>query len=161
MSNSRNSARAGNHSNVSRLARSSGGVAFRRSAPDEPVEIALISTRGGTRWQLPKGSCEPGETLVETAVREVEEETGLRTEPVIFLKTVTFWYWDTYRKDPPVRVRKMVDFYLLRVEGGRLSDASHEVDDVAWFSLEEAQSTLTYETERQVLSAAVEALESL
>ncbi len=143
---------------VSRLAHSSGGVAFRRAERDGRVEVALISTRGGTRWQLPKGSREPGESSVETAIREVEEETGLLTKPVAFLRTIDFWYWDTYRKDPPERVHKMVDFYLLRVEGGRLSDASHEVDGVAWFTLEDAGRLLTYESERIVLAAAIEAL---
>jgi 8-oxo-dGTP pyrophosphatase MutT (NUDIX family) len=143
---------------ISRLAHSSGGVAFRRAEGDDRVEVALISTRGGTRWQLPKGSREPGESSVETAIREVEEETGLLTKPVTFLRTIDFWYWDTYRKDPPERVHKMVDFYLLRVEGGRLSDASHEVDGVAWFTLEDAGRLLTYESERIVLAAAIDAL---
>jgi 8-oxo-dGTP pyrophosphatase MutT (NUDIX family) len=143
---------------VSRLAHSAGGVAFRRAEQDDRLEVALISTRGGTRWQLPKGSCEPGESSVETAIREVEEETGLLTKPVAFLRTIDFWYWDTYRKDPPERVHKIVDFYLLRVEGGQLSDASHEVDGVAWFTLEDAGRVLTYESERIVLAAAIDAL---
>lgn len=133
-----------------RVDRSSGGVAFRRLTDGE-VEIALIATRNGTRWQLPKGSREAGETTLETAVREVQEEVGLRTEKVCFLHAIDFWYWDTYRKSVPELVHKRVDFFLLKVTGGMISDASHEVDGVAWFTLDQALDVLTFPGERSVV----------
>ena len=94
---------------------SAGGVAFRVGT--EGHEAALIATRGGTRWQLPKGTCEPGETLEQTAIREVEEEVGLRTQVVTFLHPIEYWYWDTYQRSVPELVHKRVDFFLLRVNG--------------------------------------------
>jgi len=142
----------------SRFTRSSGGVAFRRSPDGSLVEIALIATRGRERWQLPKGSYEAGETAIETAVREVQEEVGLETDPVVFLDTIEFWYWDTYRKTPPELVHKMVDFFLLRITGGELSAASHEVDDVAWFTIDQAEDALTFDGERRIVGLAVAAL---
>lgn len=142
----------------SRFTRSSGGVAFRRAPQGSGVEIALITTRGGERWQLPKGSYEAGETAIETAVREVKEEVGLQTEPVVFLDTIEFWYWDTYRKTPHELVHKMVDFFLLRITGGELSATSHEVDGVAWFTIEQAEDALTFEGERGIVGLAVAAL---
>jgi 8-oxo-dGTP pyrophosphatase MutT (NUDIX family) len=143
----------------SRSARSSGGVAFRPALDGDAVEVALIATRGGARWQLPKGSREAGESSIQTAVREVEEEVGLITEPVRFLEAIEFWYWDTYRKEPAELVHKMVDFYLLRITGGELSDESHEVDGVAWFTLDQAADVLTFDGERRVVGLAVSALE--
>ncbi len=137
---------------------SSGGVAFRRTREDDQIEIALIATRGGSRWQLPKGSNEEGETSTETALREVKEEVGLLTEVVSFLDAIEFWYWDTYRKEPPELVHKRVDFFLLRVIGGTLSDASHEVDAVAWRAIEDAVKTLTFEGERRMVALAIDAL---
>ena len=107
----------------SRRTRSSGGVVYRRSPEDGEHEVALIATRGGTRWQLPKGTQEPGESSEETALREVLEETGLLTEATTFLDAINFSYWDTYRKRRPVRVRKTVDFYLMRVTGAWPSEA--------------------------------------
>lgn len=134
--------------------RSAGGVAYRRVSENDVVEIALISTRGGRRWQLPKGSREPNETAEATAVREVEEEAGLVTEVETFLRSVDYWYWDTYGKQAPELVHKTVDFYLLRVVGGTLSDASYEVDGVGWFTIEEALGTLTFKGETEVARAA-------
>jgi 8-oxo-dGTP diphosphatase len=137
---------------------SAGGVAYRRLEPaderGERIEVALIATRGGRRWQLPKGSREADESSLQTAIREVHEEVGLQTESEGFLQTIDYWYWDTYRKEVAELVHKSVDFYLLRVVGGVLSDDSYEVDAVGWFGLERAVELLTFEGEREVLQAA-------
>lgn len=134
--------------------RSAGGVAYRRAAVAGGFEIALIATRGGARWQLPKGTCEPAELPLETAIREVMEEVGLTTEHDAFLKTIDYWYWDTYRKQVPELVHKSVDFYLLRVVGGVLSDACPEVDDARWFGIEDALRRLTFDGEAEVVRLA-------
>lgn len=136
---------------------SAGGVAYRRVA-QEAVEIALIATRNGTRWQLPKGTCEAGEAPDETARREVQEEVGLSTVDEGFLQAIDYWYWDTYRKRTPELVHKRVDFYLLRVVGGELSDASFEVDSAAWFTPEEALRLLTFPGEQAVVRQAIDRL---
>lgn len=137
---------------------SAGGVAYRR-VPNGGIEAALIATSGGTRWQLPKGTCEAGETLEQTALREVEEEVGLQTVNEGFLKSIEYWYWDTYRRErEPELVHKRVDFFLLRMVGGALSDASYEVDGVGWFTLEQAADLLTYRGEREVIRLAAEKL---
>lgn len=145
---------------------SAGGVAYRivpsgdsaqkaDGAAPPAVEIALIATHNQRRWQLPKGTCERGETRLETALREVAEEAGLLTEPETFLRRVEYWYWDTYRKEVAHLVQKRVDFYLLRTTGGELSDASYEVDAVAWFTPEKALRCMTFAAERAVLRAAL------
>lgn len=146
---------------------SAGGVAYRRvcrqredTGTDETtIEVALIATRGGRRWQLPKGSREANESSLETAIREVHEEVGLHTEYEAFLKSIDYWYWDTYRKAVPELVHKSVEFYLLRVVGGTLSDTSYEVDAVGWFTLEHAHRILTFPGEREVLRMAQERLQ--
>jgi 8-oxo-dGTP diphosphatase len=138
---------------------SAGGVTYRR-LDDGRLEIALIATQRGMRWQLPKGSVEPGEQPEETARREVAEEVGLQTVCEAFLETIDFWYWDTYRKVSPELVHKRVDFYLLRTVGGELSDASHEVDRVGWFSPEQAIRKLTFPGEKSVVEQALDRLQS-
>ena len=59
---------------------SAGGVVYRRSGGR--AEVALISVGEPARWQLPKGLVGRGETPLEAALREVEEETGLACEVV-------------------------------------------------------------------------------
>ena len=138
---------------------SAGGVAYRWGDNGE-AEVALIATRHGTRWQLPKGACEPGETPVAAAVREVREEVGLDTTAETFLHTIDYWYWDTYRKAPPELVHKRVDFYLLRVVGGVLSDSSVEIDSSAWFDATQAIAVLTFAAEQRTMQLALERLGS-
>ena len=145
---------------------SAGGVAY-QPAPYRPavstngietasVEIALIATNQGRRWQLPKGRLEPGETPVHAAIREVEEETGLITVYEKFLKTVEYRYIDTYSKGIPELVIKQVDFYLLRVVGGELTNRCIEVDDVGWHTPAEALAQLTFESEQECIKLAQE-----
>ncbi len=139
---------------------SAGGVAYRLAeAGDEcpsGVQVALIATAQGRRWQLPKGRLEPGEEAVQAAIREVEEETGLQTVVEIFLHSVEYSYTDTYRRIVPETVHKRVDFYLLRVVGGELSALSFEVDNVIWTTPEEALERLTFAGERECVRQALE-----
>lgn len=83
----------------------------------------------------------------------MREEVGLETEVETFLRTIEYWYWDTYQKETPELVCKRVDLFLLRVVGGELSDASVEVDSVAWFPLASALALLTFPAERAVAAA--------
>jgi len=138
---------------------SAGGVAFRLVEITQDcaggVQVALIATAGGHRWQLPKGRLEPGEEAVQAAIREVEEETGLRTVVELFLRTVAYSYTDTYKREVPETVYKRVDFYLLRVVGGELSDLSFEVDGVIWTTPEDALDRLTFDGERECVRQAL------
>jgi 8-oxo-dGTP pyrophosphatase MutT (NUDIX family) len=140
--------------------RSAGGVAYRHDSATGLIEIALIATHAGARWQLPKGSLEAGESSLETALREVEEEAGLQTVNEGFLKTIEYWYWDTYRKVAPELVHKQVDFYMLRMVGGELSDHSYEVDAVGWFTPVTIFQKLTFAGEKEVVRLALARLEA-
>ncbi len=132
---------------------SAGGVAFRPG--EQGYDIALIATRGGTRWQLPKGTREPDETIEQTAIREVAEEVGLHTEAVAFLRAIDYWYWDTYHRTVPELVHKRVDFFLLRVIGGELTDTCYEVDATGWFPMAQALELLSFGGEKDVMRAAM------
>jgi len=143
-----------------RQTHSAGGVAYRRQITDAGracnVQVALIATANGRRWQLPKGRLEPGEKAVQAAIREVEEETGLQTVVETFLRSVEYSYTDTYRRIIPETVHKRVDFYLLRVVGGTLSDQSFEVTGVVWTTPQEALRRLTFAGERACVRQAIE-----
>lgn len=140
---------------------SAGGIAYRiqRNEDYHLVQVALIATdKECRRWQLPKGRLNPSEESLAAALREVEEETGLETEYESFLKTVQYDYFDTYARTVPEKVYKKVDFYLLRVVGGRLSDQSAEVQKVEWAAVDEARDRLAYDGERDCIELALEYL---
>src|SRR3954466_7762804 len=85
-------------------------------------------------WALPKGQIDPGERAEATALREVAEETGAHGRPAGKLGDVKYWFnWDGER------IFKVVSFFLVRYEGGRLGEIPdehrHEVAETRWLPL--------------------------
>jgi 8-oxo-dGTP pyrophosphatase MutT (NUDIX family) len=134
---------------------SSGGVIYRRTS--DGIEVCLISTKGGARWQLPKGKRESGESLEQTAAREVLEETGLTGKVGQRLAKIDLWF--TWNQDgAAVRHHKLVYFYLLEYENGCTADHDDEVEDACWFDADEALERLTFPNERKAVVRALEVL---
>lgn len=125
-------------------------------ATDDDGRVALIRTtnlRGDPVWGLPKGHPEPGEGAVETARREVEEETGLTVEVLDSTPCSTVEYWFVDKSG--VRVHKRVDFYLMRRTGGDPAQHDGEVHEVALLRAEDAIDRLSYANERAALIEAL------
>jgi 8-oxo-dGTP diphosphatase len=96
-------------------------------------------------WSFPKGKVEQGETDEQAAVREVEEETGLRCELGPELPSTE--YVDLKLRPKTVR------YWAMEATGeGR---AGHEVDEVRWVSLEAAPERLSHARDREVLRALI------
>ena len=132
-----------------------GGVVFREG--EEGIEIVLVSRRAGGLFALPTGKVDPGEQVVQTAVREVLEETGLEAEILDALGEVRYWVTD----DTKERVAKVVHFFLMRPTGGDTADHDHEFDDVGWFHLAEAERLLTHKNQLHILHRAAELIAKL
>ena len=132
---------------------SAGGVVYRRG-PDG-IEVVICGTNDGM-WRLPKGTPEPGESLEETAVREVSEETGLQVTIGQPVTTIEYWF---VQSDEGVRVHKKVYHYLLESTGGSTNDHDHEHDIVIWAPLDEAIRRLSFPNEVDVLRKAAALLE--
>jgi 8-oxo-dGTP diphosphatase len=96
-------------------------------------------------WTFPKGKVEPGESDQACAIREVEEETGLRCSPGRELSSTA--YVDARGRPKEVR------YWLMEVTGGTLR-FEHEVDDARWLTPDEAATLLSYEHDREVLRRA-------
>ena len=114
--------------------------------------------RGRLTWGLPKGHVEAGETLAETAVREVREETGVEAEVERLLGDIRYVFVKRPGTDDAVRIRKRVRYYLMRRTGGRLSDRDDELDEVRWIPLAAASRMLTFANERGIARRAVAVL---
>lgn len=141
-----------------RLAReeavSAGGVVYRRGPVG--VEVVLVARLKEGLWALPKGTPEPGESLEETARREVQEETGLRVEIARPISEVHYSY---VVRSLRIRVDKVVHHYLMRPRGGDVADHDHEYDVAAWVEAQDAMGRLTYDNERDMLRLALELLD--
>lgn len=110
---------------------------------------------------LPKGLVDPGEKPVETALREVYEETGVTADLMTKLGDIKYMYTRTWAGGE--RVFKIVSFYLMRYRAGRIDDIAAEmrieVARALWIQLEEAPRLLAYKGEKQMVRKAIEYLE--
>ncbi|HWX93630.1 MAG TPA: NUDIX domain-containing protein [Terriglobales bacterium] len=111
---------------------------------------------------LPKGLVDPGEKPEQTAVREVQEETGIIASVLGKLTDIKYVYIRSWGDRQ--RVFKIVSFFLLRYRSGRIDDVSPamrvEVRRALWLPLEQAPAELAYGGERQVVRKAQEYLKS-
>ena len=132
---------------------SSGGavISFREGT----AFVALIATRGRTRWGLPKGAVAEGETSEQAALREVREETGLVANIVKPLDTIEYFF-----RASGTLIRKRVDFYLMMFVDGELTPQLSEVDDVEWVELPEAIQRASFDSERKLLEMAQHEIDS-
>jgi 8-oxo-dGTP pyrophosphatase MutT (NUDIX family) len=125
---------------VSETVRAAGGLVVRQGR--NGGEILIVHRPAYGDWTFPKGKLEPDEREEDAAIREVEEETGLRCR--LDRELATTRYRDARGRPKTVR------YWLMTPEGGRLA-AANEVDDARFVLLSEAEGLLTYERDRQLL----------
>ena len=148
---------------------SAGGVVFRVTAvalmPDtsavianmthsptavlEGVEVALVGFLRDDTWTLPKGTPALGETVEETALREVREETGIEARIVDDLGSIQYSF---ARRG--VRFNKEVRHFLMEATGGDVKLHDAEYDEARWFGLAEALQRMAYVNETEVVRRA-------
>ncbi len=124
----------------------------KRAVPSKPKPVLC----------LPKGLVDPGEKALDAALREVREETGLTAVPITKLADIKYVYVRSWGDGE--RVFKIVSFYLLRYESGRIDNISAEmrieVARAQWVRLEDAPKLLSYKGEKQMARKAWEYLEA-
>jgi 8-oxo-dGTP pyrophosphatase MutT (NUDIX family) len=136
---------------------SAGGVLVRRLRGRWFLAAIRPAGKPEGLWALPKGNVARGEKPADAALREIHEETGLEGRIVEKLGDIRYVY--TWAGE---RVFKVVSFYLLRYQRGRIGDLqpqhAHEIADVRWLPLEEAPRLLAYKSERELAARALDAL---
>jgi len=134
---------------------SAGGVVYRRSK-DGALYIQLIQDRYG-RTSLPKGKMEPGETVEQTALREISEETGIEGEIRGPLALIEY----QYRHAEKGLVDKEVHYFLVEASDAKLVAQVEEIRGVDWFEPLEAwerQKAMGYDNNDMILRRALELL---
>ena len=122
--------------------RAAGGLVTRPSPSDRP-EVLLVYRARRDDWTFPKGKLRPGEDDQTCAMREVEEETGLRCELGAELSTTTYMTRSGRRK--------LVRYWTMRPVAG-VAAPRNEVDAIRWVELGTAAILLTYSRDRAVLA---------
>jgi 8-oxo-dGTP pyrophosphatase MutT (NUDIX family) len=112
------------------------------------LKYSANNTQGeGGHWDFPKGHVEQNETELETALRELEEETGISKVEIIADFRHSISYTFSRRSES---ISKEVIFFLASTVEKRVT-LSHEHIDYAWLDFNNALEKLTYENARQIL----------
>ena len=128
--------------------KASGGVVWRRAG--DGLELAVVHRPRYDDWSLPKGKLDPGESWEDAALREVEEETGMRCRLGEELEPVT--YEDRKGRD------KVVRYWLMEPEDDTDFVPNDEVDQLRWMAPPEAADILSYPHDKELVRAAAERL---
>ncbi|MEA2445283.1 MAG: 8-oxo-dGTP diphosphatase [Thermoleophilales bacterium] len=123
--------------------RAAGGIVH-RDGP-EGTEVLVVHRPKYQDWSLPKGKLDPGETLEQAALREVEEETGVRAKLGPHVGSND--YRDRHGRS------KRVDWYLMEPVDGDF-EPNDEVDEIRWVPVSQARELLTHEDDYALLEQA-------
>jgi 8-oxo-dGTP diphosphatase len=126
--------------------RAAGGVVRRRGS-DGASEVLVVHRPAYGDWTFPKGKLEPGESEEDAAIREVEEETGLRCALERELATTSY-------RDGKGR-SKTVRYWAMTPIAGELA-AANEVDEARFVPISKALAILTYARDRELLASVEE-----
>lgn len=108
----------------------------------------LVLQQAAGHWGFPKGHVEKNETEVETATREIKEETNLDVEI-----NTNYRYSESY--SPAEGIEKEVIYFIAKVTGGKIKPQEEEVQKIEWLNYEEALNRLTFENSKNLLKKAL------
>ena len=125
--------------------------------PETDSDVAARpATQDKIRWSLAKGTPDGGETLEETALREVREETGLEVKLESPIGSIDYWFAG---RAGEARYHKTVHYYLMVPVGGHPDQHDPEFDVVRWFPFDEALDALNYQNEVGILRQAAQLID--
>lgn len=122
--------------------RAAGGIVWRSSERGPEVVLIRRFRHGIDEWSLPKGKLDAGESYPDAALREVEEETGIRAQLGRFAGVMQYLVKGE---------NKVVCFWEMTAIGSGKALDTDEVAEVRWVTREEALGMLTHEQNRELL----------
>lgn len=124
---------------------SCGAVIYRKS--QGRVLYLILKHANGGHWSLAKGHTEAGESEVQTALREIDEETGLRVK-------LRPGFREAIRYSPSPDVEKTVVFFLAKARGKKVTLQKSEILNAVWLELEDALKLISHRDTGEVLRRA-------
>ncbi|MGI5959558.1 MAG: bis(5'-nucleosyl)-tetraphosphatase [Massiliimalia sp.] len=125
--------------------KSCGAVVFRKYHGN--TELLLIKHANGGHWSFPKGHVEPGETEIETAIREVKEETGIDIMVDASFREIVSY-------SPKKDTQKDVVYFLAMAKNYNFTPQPEEIAQIKWVEISRVHSILSYDNDRQLVNRA-------
>lgn len=123
---------------------------------DEKLKFLLIKHVNGKHWSFPKGHVESGETEIETALREVKEETGLYVDlDSRFREIASYNIGSNIKKDVVYFIAKA------NLDNNEVVLQKEEISKYGWFDFESAIEVLTFGNDKRILKGAKEYLKNV
>lgn len=124
---------------------SAGGIVFKKEKG--PVEILVAQHSQHHGWVFPKGligDTVKGESKEATALREVEEETGVLGRIIKPIPPVTYWYvWEKEKR------KKTVYYFIMEYVSGDITKHDNEMEAIEWLHVDKVEERLTYKTDKE------------
>ena len=114
------------------------------------IYFVLCYKNKTNRWHLPKGTQEFNESICNTAIREVKEETGLEVKIKVFLSNIYYKFIDNQKN----MLNKKVAFYIMEAIDGSFENHDKEFDKIIWADSNEAIKLLKYTNEKKLVTKA-------
>ena len=131
--------------------KSCGAIVYRKSR--DRIELLLIQNRYGGHWSFPKGHVEGEETEVQSALREVKEETGLDIRLLDgFRESVEYC--------PKPNVKKQVVYFLGQAQSLEIKRQKEEISRITWTDIHKAYHMVTFKNDRDLIAQASQRLQS-
>lgn len=125
--------------------RSCGAVVF--NTIEGEIKFLVIKNRRSAHWSFPKGHVEQGESLEDTACREVFEETGIHINIIPDFITESEYTIQG-------RVEKTVNIFLASTQESKIRIQEEEIDDYCWLNFEDTLNKLKFENDKKILKKA-------
>lgn len=125
--------------------KSCGAIVYRKSR--DRIELLLIQNRYGGHWSFPKGHVEGEETEVQTALREVKEETGLDIQLEDGFRQVVEYF-------PKPNVKKQVVYFLGQAQSLEIKRQKEEISRITWTDIHKAYHMVTFKNDRDLIAQA-------
>ena len=125
--------------------KSCGAIVYRRFHGN--TEILLIRHIKSGYWSFPKGHVENGETEVETATREIKEETNIDV-------LIDSGFRETVSISPRRDTSKTVVYFVAKALNNDTKPQLEEISEIRWVEIGQAASHLTYDNDKLIVNKA-------
>lgn len=129
--------------------KSCGALVIRKN--DTATQMLLIKHKHGGHWSFPKGHVEGAETEVETALREVKEETGLDIKLINGYKEKVYY-------SPRVGIKKEVVYFLGKSAWVEAIPQEEEISETRWFDIDSVLKQVTFENDKRLIKHALKVI---